>query len=1114
LEVADGALKVKGQKKHTEFYTSFASLLSTLRRFEIYTPGGSLGEDMRGHLSRGVAVVIRLLEAQACLEEAEAEALVEVALLDHTVLEPHLGKLFDLLWGGCKGVEEADGEGFKASDRFLSELTGLYSRLRQLKELLTALLDKIEEHPSAHIALATPCMTEAFAACMRVLPPRQITEVWDWLVGCIDDGSSNKTGPDAKVHLFSIFLRHLPMDASNHEALGKLALSTDLDLGLSCLQGLLQEGGGEAHQLSDAVLLHTALEEVSHRSRAFLPPIIPEAEEFPRQGQIAKGVDLSFEGALIAGGCSGESALKYNLTSLALLELEKVHSAISATRVKGDAIQETLTDRASDIARFVATVLDEPKKKEKKAVEEAYIRLWSLATPYLALLATYWGPEEAEGFLSAAISHHISTTNPTSSLFLSASFYEIEPLRSEMLKVVWRRIDDAFSRLDQNAYKQYIKDLEKKASELPSLALEKDLPPSSLGSITDFLGLITALPKAYLSPAGEKCTVLRAMALAGLTRVKHESISEMAWGLVASSAYRSPEILSQDSDIYGMLESSLRDGGGQGRQALELVRCLFFHTAQECLEKNEGVMEAPQALIETVLEMLEIPGSPSKKKMKSVSSNRASATWLSLLSSQLGAVADAVEARLAQLTREERLQQASSWAPKGLNEVEEPKVSLMVNIPPSWGAWWGRSEAVALSHLELIKIPESRSQPGTREVLDVLAALMRLRRCAVVNQLEISGEAVAFASESLLDKLGVTLELSSSLLTDTTMEQPLVESAAQCVKAAVSWLPLMSPPPNDSVVRILSAVSLYAIANQADSMRVLLIGVVTEMARGLDDDQFAILMEGFKGEIEAGDSKRAAAAVACLHAIIRDSKTQRVIQTVSGRGFHALPLLVSLVVHYAGRAETDPNAELAVKVSMEVLGDLMGRDRTIKFTNRHVMLTLHAALAVLQKAVPWPLEVEATEQASDGVTFRRDSFSVVHHLLVAIIVHRPRQWKACLPSVASCLQHMLLSIAVYCLPSSSARQLSRLIEAVVSETKAAFRKHACYFLSDYLSRFRLLSVDKSVSHDLMDGIFLMLDILEENERQQLHNALDATGRESLKQLHTDYERDFKFRGAV
>jgi len=290
------------------------------------------------------------------------------------------------------------------------------------------------------------------------------------------------------------------------------------------------------------------------------------------------------------------------------------------------------------------------------------------------------------------------------------------------------------------------------------------------------------------------------------------------------------------------------------------------------------------------------------------------------------------------------------------------------------------------------------------------------------------------------------------------------------------------------------------------------------MGQSLSDAHFTVLMEGCRLEIESMESHRAEAAVACLTLLVQKTRAHRVTQLVSGRGFHAVPVLVSLTVRTAAHP-TDGSAgsglaRRCTAGALEVLTTLMSRDRSIKFTNRHIMITLHAALAVLQSAVPCPLMGEEEAVSADGTADKATSFGMVSTLLVAIAVHRPRQWKACLPSLTACIQHMLLSIGAHQLPAPSARQLSRLIEAVVAEAKAAFRKHACYFLSDYLTRFQRHVIEKSVSHELLEGLYLMLDLLEDSERQQLHNALDTTGRERLKQLWNDYEKDFKFRGAV
>lgn len=76
------------------------------------------------------------------------------------------------------------------------------------------------------------------------------------------------------------------------------------------------------------------------------------------------------------------------------------------------------------------------------------------------------------------------------------------------------------------------------------------------------------------------------------------------------------------------------------------------------------------------------------------------------------------------------------------------------------------------------------------------------------------------------------------------------------------------------------------------------------------------------------------------------------------------------------------------------------------------------------------------------------------------------------------------------------------------------KKCSIYIVVEYLRLVEFESVDPRVRQALLPGIFALLDICSDPEYNQIHKALDETGKVMFKSLLADYRQDFKFKGKV
>ena len=101
------------------------------------------------------------------------------------------------------------------------------------------------------------------------------------------------------------------------------------------------------------------------------------------------------------------------------------------------------------------------------------------------------------------------------------------------------------------------------------------------------------------------------------------------------------------------------------------------------------------------------------------------------------------------------------------------------------------------------------------------------------------------------------------------------------------------------------------------------------------------------------------------------------------------------------------------------------------------------------------------------------------------------------------------------------------LEAISTDPAASFKKHAAYFVFDYVQSFHSYSVQRIVPpsadgcgvqvgeeilRQLQPGVFAMLSVCEDEERKLVHNGSNAAGKTLFKQLDAEYNQDFKYKG--
>eukprot|EP00656_Telonema_subtile_P045977 TRINITY_DN52271_c0_g1_i1.p1 TRINITY_DN52271_c0_g1~~TRINITY_DN52271_c0_g1_i1.p1 ORF type:complete len:325 (-),score=66.95 TRINITY_DN52271_c0_g1_i1:133-1107(-) len=312
-------------------------------------------------------------------------------------------------------------------------------------------------------------------------------------------------------------------------------------------------------------------------------------------------------------------------------------------------------------------------------------------------------------------------------------------------------------------------------------------------------------------------------------------------------------------------------------------------------------------------------------------------------------------------------------------------------------------------------------------------------------------------------------------------------------------LPKIRPRPSLHTFRIILSSLLHSLATTRDNPRI--VAVLPTIIAGADDECCSELMQGLAVELQSTDPVRAIVALRTVQGLMNKVPARRLIQLFSSSNFHVLPQLSTLILR---QHSTGPAALETVTVAVDLLSDILSRDRTFRLTPRHMSVVLLTAAHCLEAFFPLHTPTSNTDYAEvyDGVA----------GLILAMAAHRAPQCHSCQPSMSGCLRWLMLALPTHKLPATCARQLSRLLETVAADAQASFKKHAAYFVSDYIQKFHTFTVGETVLRELKPGVFAMLAACEDEERKLIHNAANAAGKSYFKQLIVDYNQDYKYKG--
>jgi len=97
-------------------------------------------------------------------------------------------------------------------------------------------------------------------------------------------------------------------------------------------------------------------------------------------------------------------------------------------------------------------------------------------------------------------------------------------------------------------------------------------------------------------------------------------------------------------------------------------------------------------------------------------------------------------------------------------------------------------------------------------------------------------------------------------------------------------------------------------------------------------------------------------------------------------------------------------------------------------------------------------------------------------------------------------------------PQPTASHVSRLFCEMA--LLPSFKKYAALLIGDSVQLLRGAETSLQDRKHLLTGIYSMMELCTEFERQQIFNALDATGRSIFQSMFSDFEKDFKFKGKL
>lgn len=75
-------------------------------------------------------------------------------------------------------------------------------------------------------------------------------------------------------------------------------------------------------------------------------------------------------------------------------------------------------------------------------------------------------------------------------------------------------------------------------------------------------------------------------------------------------------------------------------------------------------------------------------------------------------------------------------------------------------------------------------------------------------------------------------------------------------------------------------------------------------------------------------------------------------------------------------------------------------------------------------------------------------------------------------------------------------------------------KYAPILLADFLALTQRAALAPALRSTLLQGVFAAMDQLSQYDAQFLLTTLPESGREIMRALHAEYEREWKFKGKV
>lgn len=96
------------------------------------------------------------------------------------------------------------------------------------------------------------------------------------------------------------------------------------------------------------------------------------------------------------------------------------------------------------------------------------------------------------------------------------------------------------------------------------------------------------------------------------------------------------------------------------------------------------------------------------------------------------------------------------------------------------------------------------------------------------------------------------------------------------------------------------------------------------------------------------------------------------------------------------------------------------------------------------------------------------------------------------------------------LPLNCAQNLARLYEEIGRHQP--FKKYCIYLLADFIKLIQTSSLAQEVKNAIMPGAYTLMDACSSYEFQQLYTILDSTGKNIFRAIHSQYDKEHKFKG--